>query len=239
MKNLLIVAAYCLLPTACCFSQHITHGPVTGALTANSARMYLRTDAPMPYTIELSDSPSFNGIISFSDSTRPELDNSRIVNVTGLQPYTKYYYRVIIDGFEEERSGSFTTFPTEGTKGNYVLTTGSCQETNNMDVFDRMAELEPERAAHHCGSFRSPRGSDGRGGHRGLRHPGARRRHCLGDGRNDSGHSAACTNTSAQTASASADRGDPRGTRAGRDVPHIASPRRQPLNRCAQLRRHR
>jgi alkaline phosphatase D len=152
-----IFTTFCILHLAffISFSQHITHGPVTGALTANSARMYVRTDAAMPYTIEVSEHPNFSTLLSFPDSTLPELDNSRIITVSGLQPYTKYYYRVIIDGNEEERSGSFTTFPEEGTKGNYVLTTGSCQETANMDVFDRMLELEPIMMLH-TGDFTYP-----------------------------------------------------------------------------------
>ena len=136
-------------------AQHITHGPVTGGLTATTARMYVRTDAPMPYTIDVSTEPNFSTLLSFSDSTRPELDNSRIVTLSGLQSYTKYYYRVIIDGIEEERSGSFTTFPENGVKGNFVLTTGSCQETANMDVFDRMLELEPMMMLH-TGDFTYP-----------------------------------------------------------------------------------
>lgn len=148
MKKLLSLIACYLLSTVCCFSQHVTHGPVTGALKPNSARMYLRTDVAMPYTIELSSDPLFGTVLSYSDSTRPELDNSRIITVDNLQPFTKYYYRVIIDGNEEDRQGSFTTFPEDGTKGHYVLTTGSCQETANMDVFDRMLEIEPIMMLH-------------------------------------------------------------------------------------------
>ncbi len=136
-------------------AQHITHGPVTGALTASSARMYIRTDAAMPYTIEVSTQFNYTNPISFNDSTRPELDNSRIVNITGLQPYTKYYYRVMIDGNQEERSGTFTTFPEDGTKGHYILATGSCQETSNMDVFDRILEIEPLMMLH-TGDFTYP-----------------------------------------------------------------------------------
>jgi len=155
MKKFLFFIAYCLLPAVSCFSQHITHGPVTGALAATGARMYVRTDVPMPYTIELSTDQGFNGIISFSESTLPELDNSRIIALSGLQPYTKYYYRVIIDNIEEDRQGYFTTFPEDGTKGHYLLTTGSCQETANMDVFDRMKELEPLMMLH-TGDFTYP-----------------------------------------------------------------------------------
>ncbi len=155
MKKLLLSFSIFNFAFSICFSQHITHGPVTGALTPTSARMYVRTDAAMPYTIEVSTETNFITLLSFSDSTLPELDNSRIVNLTGLQPYTKYYYRVIIDGNEEERQGSFTTFPEEGTKGHYLLTTGSCQETANMDVFDRMLELEPLMMLH-TGDFTYP-----------------------------------------------------------------------------------
>lgn len=155
MKNFLLLFLIINFQLLKSNAQHITHGPVTGALTANTARMYVRTDAAMPYTIEVSTEPNFSTLLSFSDSTLPELDNSRIVTLSGLQPYTKYYYRVIIDDFEEERSGSFTTFPEEGTKGNYVLTTGSCQETANMDVFDRMLELEPIMMLH-TGDFTYP-----------------------------------------------------------------------------------
>lgn len=143
MKKILPAFFLLLFTFLTSFSQHITHGPVTGGLTANSARMYLRTDVPTPYTIEISTQTDFSSLLSFSDSTRPELDNSRIITLNGLQPFTKYFYRVIINGNEEERSGFFTTFPEPGTKGNYVLATGSCQETANMNIFDRILELEP------------------------------------------------------------------------------------------------
>ncbi|MBX7181142.1 MAG: alkaline phosphatase D family protein [Bacteroidia bacterium] len=133
--------------------QKITHGPVVGGVTESGARVYVRTVAPMSGKLVL-ENGDWKGEWLFD--TKPERDNSMIVDVDGLKSNTLYAIKFY---FESERpdslQGSFTTFPKPGEPGNYVFVTGSCQESENMRTFDRMAELKP-RMMIHTGDFTYP-----------------------------------------------------------------------------------
>jgi phosphodiesterase/alkaline phosphatase D-like protein len=138
------------------FAQQITHGPVTGGLTHTSARVYLRTSAPIPFTLELATDAAFANIVqSIFDSTRWDKDRSRIVDVGGLQADTRYHVRFRIGNQLDSRQGSFTTAPLPGQAGNYVFVTGSCQETPNMKTFALMPSHRP-RMLLHTGDYTYP-----------------------------------------------------------------------------------
>lgn len=73
----------------------LTHGPCLGAPTATSVRVWVRTREPGPfevlYATELplgSDRPSVSG------QTSGASDNTGVVQLTDLQPNTRYYYAV-------------------------------------------------------------------------------------------------------------------------------------------------
>jgi len=137
---------FCSLPLV--FAQFVTHGPVVGALGPHSARMYVRTSFERNFILQLSQDTLFGKTIQFAGHTVADKDFTTILNLTGLQPYTFYYYRLLFDGQPDERKGSFTTFPPEGQKGHYVFTTGSCQETENMKVFDVIPLHQPNLFLH-------------------------------------------------------------------------------------------
>lgn len=141
---LLLLTAF--LPPA--VAQFITHGPAIGALGPHSARMYVRTSFERSFTLQLSTDSLFTKTLQYNGATVAGNDTTTILNITGLQPNTLYYYRLLFNGQPDARKGSFTSFPPEGEKGHYVFVTGSCQETENMKVFDAMPLHRPNLFLH-------------------------------------------------------------------------------------------
>lgn len=129
-------------------AQFVTHGPVIGGIGPDSARIYVRTQTPQPFTVQYSTSPSFSSPQSVTDSTRAWRDNSNIVTLHNLLPNTKYYFRFSFNGNFDTRKGSFTTPPTTGTPGHFVFVAGSCHETSNMDVFTKIPANHPNLFLH-------------------------------------------------------------------------------------------
>lgn len=130
-------------------AQNITHGPVVGAVTPNSARMYVRTAQRMPITVEVADNPQFNNPITISDSTRGLRDNSIILDIGGLQPYTTYYYRVDCNGTIDNLDGYFKTFPADGVRGHYTWGVLSCQEYGTYNTFESVLAHNPDLMLHN------------------------------------------------------------------------------------------
>lgn len=137
------------------YAQYITHGPVTGGITHQSARMYVRTGFTNPFVIEVDDDSLFTSPQTINASTDPAKDSTTVVDIGGLQSNTYYYFRCKFNGTPDIRKGRFRTFPQPGEKTDFVLVTGSCQETPNMDVFDRIRETEPLLMLH-TGDFTYP-----------------------------------------------------------------------------------
>ncbi len=137
-----------LLFTGHIFAQYITHGPVFGAVTSNSAKVYLRSKQCGKVLMELSLNTDFKQETGFGGLTDSLMDKSIILQLSGLQPNAVYHYRILFEGKEDTIRGSFRTFPNEGEKGDYVFVTGSCQETENMKVFNVMPKHNPYFLMH-------------------------------------------------------------------------------------------
>lgn len=141
--------------SASIFAQYITHGPVFGAVTSNSAKVYLRSQQCGKVIIELSETADLKNETPFSGLTDSLKDKSIILALSNLKPNSIYYYRILFEGKEDTIHGWFRTFPKEGEKGDYVFVTGSCQETANMKVFDVMPKHNPYFLMH-TGDFTYP-----------------------------------------------------------------------------------
>lgn len=128
-------------------AQNVTHGPIIGGLTYNSARLYARTNIPATVEVQLSTTSLFTTYTSTTFNTSISKDNSGIYTLTGLQANTKYFYRLKIKGVQQGDAGSFTTFPKDGQSGNYTLLFGSCIDDTTSDaVFVEMQQ-------HQCNLF--------------------------------------------------------------------------------------
>lgn len=164
-----------LLLTISAKAQYITHGPVTGAVTDSSVRIYVRTLKPMGFTMNYIEANNPTAQDQYYDiETTADKDNSHIINLTGLKSNTLYKVQFLIPQPDIETKdtagniilehapliidtihGSFQTFPKPGERGDYLFVTGSCQESPNMKTFDVMAKLQP-RMLIHTGDFTYP-----------------------------------------------------------------------------------
>jgi alkaline phosphatase D len=146
----------CFISLWCNISaQYITHGPVFGAVTSTGCKVYIRTKQCGKVRMELSTKENLDDAVSFAGNTDSLRDKSAMLLLSSLQPDTRYYYRILFEGREDVVKGSFRTFPAEGAKGDYSFVTGSCQETENMKVFEAMPKNDPYFLMH-TGDFTYP-----------------------------------------------------------------------------------
>jgi alkaline phosphatase D len=94
-----------------------TDGPLVGAVTDTSAKIFARTDARATVRIEYSTDPSLASVTkSAQKKTLSASDFTVIAALSGLTPETTYYYRVTVDGAPQQSAPypSFRTFPSPG-----------------------------------------------------------------------------------------------------------------------------
>jgi len=137
--------------------QEVTHGPIVGGVTDNSAVFVLRTDSTAWVQAELSRSINFtNPIFSTVFNTANDSDNFGKVEVTGLQADSRYYYRAVVNEVPvtDDLERSFHTFPEPGSATTFEFHFGSGQQ-NGPDpqsgfgtLFPKMATDEPDFFIH-------------------------------------------------------------------------------------------
>ncbi len=128
----------------------VTHGPVVGAATSNSARILLRASSPAEVRFEIDTDSSFaNATLTAADSARAVSDFFVSIDVAGLQPDTRYFYRPHLNGTPLALIGHFATFPVTGAQSPFTFAFGACQQ-NARDpnsyigrVFPWIARDEP------------------------------------------------------------------------------------------------
>ncbi len=80
------------LQTAALGQAKVSHGPIVGAVTSNSARILLRVDNPLEVSYELdTDSTFVNSLFTESKSADSAFDFFVIIDIPNLNPDTKYY----------------------------------------------------------------------------------------------------------------------------------------------------
>ena len=142
MSKVLFSILFVLL-TLYSVAQYITHGPVIGAVTDSSARIYLRSNISGLIYIEIDTDTSFSSSLTFSDSIRTDMDNSVIINLSGLNADTRYHMQFKINQQTDTATGSFFTFPAVNTIGNYTFVFGSClQNLDPENMFQVMLDQD-------------------------------------------------------------------------------------------------
>ncbi len=134
-RYLLLMA---LLLASCGISltaQNIVSGPVIGAVTSHTATMMVQLKVIEELELQLNPTDGVN------INTEIKSNGFVALLLQNLQAYTFYEYTLKIG--TETITGSFRTFPEEGQKGSYTFVTGSCQETDNMKVFEVMPKHDP------------------------------------------------------------------------------------------------
>ncbi|HWB63794.1 MAG TPA: alkaline phosphatase D family protein [Chitinophagales bacterium] len=132
-----------------CAAQDILYAPVLGGATDTSVRILFFTARPSIFKMEFSTDAAFKSIaVQYEGETDIKLHNRGLVDAHGLKPSTVYYYRVLIRATPDSMQGHFKTFPPVGAKGHYVIATGSCQETADMEVYNVIAKNNPDVFIH-------------------------------------------------------------------------------------------
>jgi len=148
-KSALVLAS--IFTTQSVFAQKLTHGPIAGGVTSNSARFYVRADNAATVNIRISTSKDFAmwGVGTPQGATAAN-DFAVIVPVAGLAANTLYYYRVAINGAPLNDIRQFRTFPPKGARAPFLFTFGSCQQNqpwrnapNAGRTFTVMAKDQP------------------------------------------------------------------------------------------------
>jgi alkaline phosphatase D len=103
-------------------SQTLTHGPVTGGVDANDARIFVRTSAAATVAVQYSTDPGLaTPQTSANYATSSIHDFTAIAQLSSLSPVTTYYLNVLVNGVPQLTAPypSFTTFPVQGTRTNF------------------------------------------------------------------------------------------------------------------------
>jgi alkaline phosphatase D len=108
----------------------LVHGPMLGAMTDSSVRIWVRTAEEMPVAVAVSERADMRGATVHGPiSSRAEDDYTAEVAVTGLAPDTHYHYAVILDGGArtiQTVHQHFRTFPEAGEPARFQIAFGGC-----------------------------------------------------------------------------------------------------------------
>ena len=161
------------------YAADLTHGPVVGGVTSQSATFVLRVDAAADVSVELAMNKDFSGSV-FTNTVSADSARDYFVKVTvsGLAADTRYYYRPVIDGmaWDDGLERSFSTFPPEGEEASFTFLFGSGQQaggdphSNFGTIFPVMAE-EDALFFLHQGDWTYPDTTDAEAGNPGNYFP--------------------------------------------------------------------
>ena len=132
-------------------SQVLTHGPLVGAVTATSARFYLRVEPSGLANIRIDTTLDFsNETAGAAMITDPVVDFTALIDFVELTSNQRYYYQALVNGQPIGETHSFTTFPEEGARARFHFAFGSCiarrkrPSPDDGRVFSVMAKDRPK-----------------------------------------------------------------------------------------------
>ncbi len=109
------------------YGSDLVHGPLLGDVTDERARFWVRTAREIYVQVELNvDGSDTLSHVSTAVQTRPDREYTGIVEVDGLDPNTRYEYRIVLDGRKIDKSWSFRTFPALGEPADFHIGFGGC-----------------------------------------------------------------------------------------------------------------
>jgi alkaline phosphatase D len=91
----------------------LVHGPMLGDVTSTGAKIWLRTDREANVLVTVYETGKQQGM-KCEGRTSVAADYTTIIQVSRLQPSTKYRYTVHIDGTQMFENGIFETTAREG-----------------------------------------------------------------------------------------------------------------------------
>ena len=128
-----------------CFDAPLTHGPIIGAVGAQDARIWFRTDATRQVQVRVAASAGALETAAPMAYRYPTADRdfADVVEVYGLSPGATYHYDLEVAG---ERFGpwTFTTAPAVGAASRWSMAFGSCSRDDLQPVFGVVAAWSPD-----------------------------------------------------------------------------------------------
>jgi phosphodiesterase/alkaline phosphatase D-like protein len=160
MKKVILFLTYSLSFLFTTTAQNILFGPVTGAVTNSSARIFIRSNQAGDVQVQLDTDAGFISPVSFNDTIRTVKDTSAIITVNNLQPSTVYYCRYFINQQQDTVESSFKTFPQPGAATDFSFAFGSCMKGADMTpLFTVMGSHQPDLFIQ-LGDFTYPDAAD-------------------------------------------------------------------------------
>ena len=114
-------------------AAEVTHTMAVGGVTQNSARVWVRLSEADTVTVEISTDPGF-GVSTTAEPrvATAERNFAAIIDLSGLQPDTRYYFRAVVRSVAQLRVQSFQTFPVPGSVSTFTFGFGSCQQSGSL-----------------------------------------------------------------------------------------------------------
>jgi len=128
-----------------CYPSPLTHGPMVGAVTGTSARVFVRTDATRRVALYLRDEarPETRWLAALAYPS-PDDDFTATLEASGLVPAHGYAYEVEVDGMLAPRAGRFETAPRPGDGEAFRVALGSCSRLWDQPIFGPIAAASPD-----------------------------------------------------------------------------------------------
>lgn len=130
-------------------AQFIDRGPAVGAVSENSAKIYVRTDTTAHnFFIHLASDSTFGTYDSVAVYSTAADYYTSITKLTDLAPNTQYYYRFSFGGQVDSLQGRFRSFPEVGDKGHHKIAIVSCNYFYNAGTFGSLMDYDPDILLH-------------------------------------------------------------------------------------------
>ena len=110
----------------------LMQGPMVGVVAPTEAKIWVRTSGEFTVSIQYDTNPEFTA----ARETEPVLvrkvnDYTEVVSISGLEPSTEYFYRIVVDGIPDRYLENlapfrFETAPPIGTDSDLRIVFGSC-----------------------------------------------------------------------------------------------------------------
>ncbi|HSA82539.1 MAG TPA: alkaline phosphatase D family protein [Geminicoccaceae bacterium] len=102
-------------------------GPMLGATSAHATRIWVKASRAAESTAIVGEHADLRDAVAIDGpKLTGESDHMGILEVSGLRPSTRYFYRVLIDGDAASPVSSFVTAPPDGTAVRLRFATTSC-----------------------------------------------------------------------------------------------------------------
>ena len=137
------------LQRACdsCYLSPLSHGPMIGALTPESAKLWIRTNATRGVALQLNEGEQVSEISTIVAWSYPSASEgySSTMSVSGLKPATTYSYGFRIDDqLHTSPEWHFQTPPPKGASTSLTLAFGSCAKLQLQPAFETLSDLDPD-----------------------------------------------------------------------------------------------